>query len=173
MLPTAQILIFAQWAGYFTLFCAALAVLGWILQWGVRFRLVGVTGFMVVVTGGLFALSLGLYERPQVPGAVKFSLVYDTGATQAVIAVPATITESELDATLRQAAADLFSPGRLSQGDEKMTIRARAVLHPQTGVSQPIYLGQIQRSLAAREDSNMIVEIYPDKLAQLPRTTEG
>jgi hypothetical protein len=173
MLPTAQIFIFAQWSGYFTLFCAALAVLGWILQWGFRFRLVGVTGFMAVLTGGLFALSLGLYDRPQVPGAVKFSRVYDTGATQVVIAIPITITESELDATLRQAAADLYSPGRLSQGEGKMTIRARVLLHPEPGISQPIYLGQIQRSLSSREDSSMVVEIYSDKLAQLPKPVEG
>jgi hypothetical protein len=169
MLSTAQLLTFTQWAGYLTLFCAAVAVLAWFLQWGIRFRLVGVTGFMSVLTGGLFALSLGLYQRPLIPGAVKFALVYDTGASQAVIAVPARITKSELDATLRQAAADLYSPGRLSQGEDKMTIRARAILHPQPGESQLIYLGQIQRSLSSREDPEMLVEIYPDQLAKLPK----
>ncbi|QZZ21323.1 Ycf51 family protein [Leptothermofonsia sichuanensis E412] len=168
-MSTEQLLTFARWSGYFTLFCAALTGLGWILKWGIRFRLVGVTGFMGVLTGGLFALSLGLYSRPDIPGAVRYWRVFDTGSTQVVITVPNTITESELDATLRQAASKLFSPGRMSQGEEFITIRARTVLHPEPGVTQPLYLGQVKRSLLNREDNTPIVEIFSDKLAQLPK----
>lgn len=168
-MSTEQLLTFARWSGYFTLFCAALTGLGWILKWGIRFRLVGVTGFMGVLTGGLFALSLGLYSRPDIPGAVRYWRVFDTGSTQVVITVPNTITESELDATLRQAASKLFSPGRMSQGEAFITIRARTVLHPEPGVTQPLYLGQVKRSLLNREDNTPIVEIFADKLAQLPK----
>lgn len=168
-MSTEQLLTFARWSGYFTLFCAALTGLGWILKWGIRFRLVGVTGFMGVLTGGLFALSLGLYSRPDIPGAVRYWRVFDTGSTQVVITVPNTITQSELDATLRQAASKLFSPGRMSQGEEFITIRARTVLHPEPGVTQPLYLGQVKRSLLNREDNTPIVEIFADKLAQLPK----
>lgn len=168
-MSTEQLLTFARWSGYFTLFCAVLTGLGWILKWGIRFRLVGVTGFMGVLTGGLFALSLGLYSRPDIPGAVRYWRVFDTGSTQVVITVPNTITESELDATLRQAASKLFSPGRMSQGEEFITIRARTVLHPEPGVTQPLYLGQVKRSLLNREDNTPIVEIFADKLAQLPK----
>lgn len=169
MLSTALLLTIARWSGYLTLFFAALMLLGLVLKWGIRFRLVGVTGFMAVLTGGLFALSLGFYDRPSIPGAAKFARVYDTGASQVVIAVSPQITETELDATLRQAAADLYSPGRLSQGSDKMTIRARTILHPKPGVSQPVYLGQIRRSLFSREDSEMIVDIDRSQFAQLPK----
>lgn len=168
MLSSEQLQTFAQWSGYFTLFCAALMVAGLLFQWGIRFRLVGVTGFMGVLTGGLFALSLGLSERPQIAGAVRFNRVFDTGASQIVIVVPPTITETQLEATLRQAAIDLYSPGRLAQTDPNMTIRARTVLHPQPGLSQPVYLGQIKRSLVTRQDDQMVVEIDRDRLAQLP-----
>lgn len=170
-MSSAQLQTFAQWSGYFTLFCAALMLLGLVLKWGFRFRLVGVTGFMAVLTGGLFALSLGLYNRPAIPGAVKFTRVFDTGANQVVIAVSPQITATELEATLQQAAEDLYSPGRLSQGDAKMTVRARTVLHPKAGVSQLVYLGQIQRSLASRQDDNMTVTLYADQLARLPKPT--
>jgi hypothetical protein len=168
-MSTEQLLTLARWSGYFTLFCGALAGLGWILKWGIRFRLIGATGFMGVLTGGLFALSLGLYSRPDVPGAVHYSRVFDTGSSQIVITVPPTITESELEATLLQAASKLFSPGRMSQGEEFMTIRARTVLHPEPGTSQPLYLGQVKRSLLSREDNAPIVEVFPDQLAQLPK----
>lgn len=159
----------ALWSGYFTLFCAALMVLGWVLKWGIRFRLVGITGFMGVLTGGLFALGLGLHDRPQIPGAVKFTRVFDSGASQVVIVVPPTITEAQLDATLRQAAVDLYSTGRLSQGEATMTIRARSLLHPQPGVSQPLYLGQIKPSLSSPTDQQAIVEIDREQFARLPK----
>jgi len=171
MLSTLQLLTIGRWSGYLTIFCAVLMLLGLILKWSFRFRLVGITGFMGVLTGGIFALGLGLIDRPQIPGAVRFARVFDTGATQVVIAVPAQITETELDATLRQAAIDVYSPGRLSQRGIKMTIRARTVLHPKPGVSQPLYLGQVERSLIASDDEQLSVEIYRDKLAQLPKPT--
>ncbi len=169
MLFGLSLLTIAIWSGYFTIICAVLMVLGLILKWGIRFRLVGVTGFMGVLTSGLFALGLGLHDRPQIPGAVRFSRVYDSGASQVVIVVPATVTETELDATLRQAAVDLYSSGRLSQGASTMTIRARTVIHPEAGVSQPVYLGQVKPSLASPTDNEMIVEIDRKQLARLPK----
>ncbi|UIE37112.1 Ycf51 family protein [Leptodesmis sichuanensis] len=170
-MSSTDLVTYAQWSGYFTIFCAVIAVLGLVFKWGIRFRLVGVTGFMVVLTAGLFALSLGLYTRPVIPGAVKFTRVFDNGSTNLVIAVSPEITETELEATLRQAASDLYSPGRLAQGTEKMTIRARTVLHPRPGVSQPLYLGEVKRSLMSRNDDQMQFTLYRDQFAQLPKPT--
>lgn len=169
MFSTEQLQTYTLWSGYLTLFCAGLAVLAWLFQWGIRFRLVGVTGFMGVLTGGLFALSLGFYSRPVVPDAVKFSRVFDTGGTNVVIAVAPEINETQLRATLEQAALDLYSSGRLSQGAGKMTIRLRTVLHAEPGISKLLYLGQVKRSLLSRQDAQLDIEIYPDKLAQLSK----
>ncbi|CDN13858.1 hypothetical protein RintRC_4251 [Richelia intracellularis] len=147
---------------------AVLTLLAFILKWGLRFRLVGTTGFMLVLTAGLFSLSLAPLSRTVIPGAAQYSLIYDNGATQAVIGVSDQITASELDATLRQAASNLYSAGRSSLGgDPKLAIRARTILHPEPGLSIPLYLGKVKRSLASREDDAMSVEIYQDKLAQL------
>ncbi|NJO78615.1 MAG: DUF2518 family protein [Cyanobacteria bacterium RM1_2_2] len=169
MPPTTDtFLTYAQWSGIATLVFAGLAILSFLVKWGIRFRLVGITGFMAVLTVGLFALSIVPFTRTTIPGAIRFSTVYDSGATQVVIAVPPTITVDELDATLQQAANDLFSPGRLSRGEDKITIRARTVLHPEPGVSQPLYLGQIRRSLFVRDDDSMTIELIPDNIAKLP-----
>lgn len=169
MLTNAVILLAAKWVGIATVACAVLAILSFVLKWSFRFRLVGVTGFMGVLTVGLFGLGISLYTRVAIPGAVPFVCTYDNGGTQTAIAVPPTITAEQLEATLRQAANDLFSLGRFSRGDNKLTVRARTILHPETGVSVPLYLGQVRRSLAQREDENMEIEIYPEKLAQLPK----
>ena len=170
MPTTADFLTAAQWVGITTLACAALTVLGFILKWGIRFRLVGATGFLGVVTGGLFALGLVPLTRTVVPGALRYSVVYDNGGTQTVIAVRPQITESELSATLRQAASDLYSYGRLGRDEDKLTIRARTIIHPERGISKPLYVGQVKRSLANRNDEQMAIEIYQEQLAQLPKS---
>jgi|SRR6478672_206344 hypothetical protein len=168
MLTTANFLTIAQVIGILTVVCGALSVLGFLLKWGIRFRLVGITGFMGVLTGGLFALSLVPFTRTAIPGAVHYLEVYDNGGPQVVIAVPPQITESQLDATLRQAAADLFSYGRVALSQTQMTIRARTTVHPAKGVSEPLYLGEAKRSLSNREDDQLAIEIYHDKFAKLP-----
>lgn len=124
MLTTTDFLIAGKWAGIVTLVCAAFTLVTFVFKWGIRFRFVGITGFMGVLTGGLFALSLGLFSHTTIPGATRYSVIFDNGANLASIAVPSTITQSQLDATLRQAAADLFSYGRLGRNDN-LVIRAR------------------------------------------------
>ncbi len=171
MLTTANFLVVAQWAGILTLVCGAAAVLAFILKWGIRFRLVGITGFMGVLTGGLFALSIVPFTRTAIPGAIRYSLVYDNGATQAVITVPPKITEPELEATMRQAAADLFSYGRLSQNQAQLSIKVRTIIHPESGRSQPLVLGEVKRSLSKRNDTKLDIEINHNNLAKLPQPT--
>jgi hypothetical protein len=169
-MPTnADFFQYAQWGGVATLVFGAIALLSFLFKWGIRFRLVGATGFLAVLTVGLFGLGVVPFTRTVVPGAVRYSTVYDSGADRVVIVVPQSITETELSATLRQAASNLFSPGRLSRGDDKLTIQARTVLHPQPGVSQPLYLGQIKRSLFIRDDEQMEIKLYSESFAQLPQ----
>lgn len=171
MLTTGNFLTLTQWSGILVLVLAVITLLSFLFQWGIRFRLVGATGLLGVLTIGLFALSIVPFSRTLIPGAIRFSLVYDNGGNQTVIAVPPQVTESELDATLRQAAADLFSYGRLSGVDNQLTIRARTIIHPKPGVSRPVFLGQVKRSLATRNDEQMVVEVYSESFAQLPKPT--
>jgi len=167
MLTTEDFFAYAQWTGIATLVFAAFTILSFLFKWGFRFRFVGITGFSAVLTFGLFALGLEPFTRTVIPGAVRFSTVYDGGGSQVVIVVPTQITETQLEATLKQAAGDFYSLGRSGQGQPQLTIRARTVLHPQPGVSQPVVVGQVKRSLAARNDEQMQIEIYRDRLAQL------
>lgn len=161
---------YTQWSIYTTLGFFVLALLGFIFKWGFRFRFVGATGFMIVLTIGLFGLSLGLFSHTTIPGAIHYNLVYDNAANQAVIVVPQTITESELEATLAQAANDLFSSGRTGIGiDDKLTVRARVLLHPEIGTTTPIYIGQVQRILGNQDNTNLDIKIFTDKLALIAK----
>lgn len=129
--------------GLATLAFAALAALAFMTKWGIRFRLVGVTGFCGVLTAGLFGLSFQPLVSTKIEGSVSYTTVYDSGAAQLVIAVPADITKAELKATLRQAAVNSFNPSRLGGGQTSM-IRARTIVHRDPGISDLLYLGKIQ-----------------------------
>ena len=169
MPTTADFLQYSQWSGITTITLAALTILALLFKWGLRFRLVGATGFMLVLTAGLFSLSLVPLSRTVIPGAARYTLVYDNGSNQAVIATSPDITPTQLEATLRQAASNLYSYGRMGAGgNNSLTIRARTVLHPEPGISTPVYLGKVERTLVTREDPQMLVEVFLDKFPQLP-----
>jgi Protein of function (DUF2518) len=170
MISTAEFLKYCQWSGIVTIAFAVATILALVLKWGFKYRLVGATGFMGVLTAGLFALSLVPIVHTNVPGALHYSLIYDNGSDRATIALKTPISEAGLDATLRQAAADLYSYGRSGSVDRQLKVLARTVIHPRPGVSEPVVLGEVTRSLGGGEDSELHVRIERDNLAKLVPT---
>lgn len=166
-IPT-DLTTYTQLSGILTIILLLITVLAFILGWGFRFRLFGATSFMAVVTASIFALSLGLFVRTSIPGAIRYALVYDNGGNKAVVAVPPQIQDSQIEPTLRQAADDLYSFGRNGTSiDNKFTIKLRTVVHPEPGISVPLYLGEVKRSLGNRQDDSMEIQIFEQNLAQL------
>jgi hypothetical protein len=166
-LPT-DIFTYAKWSGIATIGCLLVAVLSFILGWNFRFRLVGVTSFMVVLTAGIFALGLSLFPHAKIPGAARYTLVYDNGANQAVIAVAPDIEKSAIEPTLLQAVSDLYSYGRTGRnGNDQFTVKLRTVIHPETGISQPLFLGEAKRSLINRRDENVGISLFDQNLTKL------
>lgn len=168
MFSTDSFAQYALWGVIATLVFAALTALSLFLKWGFRFRLVGVTGFMGVLTFGLFALSLTPLTRMSIPNARHYSLVFDDGANQTVIAVAPDITPDQLTATLEQASDDLFSAGRLGRTNSTMIVRARTMLHPKVGLSEPLPLGTASRSLLSRNEPDLKIEVFERAFKRLP-----
>ncbi|MEL7084861.1 MAG: Ycf51 family protein [Cyanobacteria bacterium P01_A01_bin.3] len=139
----------------------------WVREVKWRYAFFGYTAFTVVLAAGLAALSLAPIVRTTIPGTVPFSTVFDDNSTKAAISVPTTITPEQLDPTLRQAAANLYSYGRYSPNTRTLTIRARAIVHPEPGISLPIYVGEVRRSMELRDDPDMAIDIDSSAFAQL------
>ncbi|MGL5794790.1 MAG: Ycf51 family protein [Waterburya sp.] len=166
-LPT-DIFTYAKWSGIATIGCLLVAILSFILGWSFRFRLVGVTSFMVVLTAGIFALGLSLFPHAKIPGSAHYTLVYDNGANQAVIAVAPDIEKSAIEPTLLEAVSDLYSYGRTGRnGNDQFTVKLRTVIHPETGISQPLFLGEAKRSLINRRDENVNISLFDQNLTKL------
>lgn len=158
---------YIQGAAILTGLAFLLAIAGFLFQWGIRFRLVGVTAFLGVITLSIFALSLGLFQYAAVPGAVPYSLVFDNAQSNVAIVVPADITREQTEATLRQAALNLSPYGRLGGPDGKLHIRARVVLHPEPGLTQPLYLGEARKLPGDRRAEQLEIDLYDDSFQQL------
>ncbi|MEC4803194.1 MAG: Ycf51 family protein [Jaaginema sp. PMC 1079.18] len=170
-IPT-DLLFYVKWSGIATIIFLVVTIIAFIVKWGIRFRLVGATSFAAVVTASFFALSLGLFTRSVIPGAIRYSLVYDNAADKVVIAVPPDVTESQVEATIRQIAADIKPYSRLGDRDNQFSIRARTVLHPEPGVSRPLYLGELRRSLDTPPDADIPVTLFTENFALLPDASE-
>ncbi|MDA0674428.1 MAG: Ycf51 family protein [Cyanobacteria bacterium] len=168
MLTPADFLEATKYAGAATLTLAALTALAFVLGWGFRFRMVGITSFMGVLAVGMFGLSFEPFSPTVIAGSVPYQTVYDSGAAQIVITVPQSVTPSELEATLQQAASNLLKPSRLGRPDQVATIRARTLLHEEGGASRLLYLGQIQAQPNPETGDRFTVTVWSDALGQLP-----
>jgi hypothetical protein len=168
-MPTPEEFLEAtKYFGLATLTMAGITLIAFLLKWGFRFRLVGITSFIGVLTAGMFGLSFEPFTRTVVPGSVPYQTVYDSGAAQIVIKVPDDITKTELAATLEEAASNLFKASRLGGASLQPTIRARTILHPEDGTSQLVYLGQAQPTTAPQTDKTAAITLFDDAFAQLP-----
>jgi len=135
---------------------AVLTILAFVFKWGFRFRLVGVTSFTLVLTGGLFALSIVPFAPTIVEGATSYSLVFDNGGSRLAIAVAPETTPDEVEATLRQVVLNKTTYGRAGR---ELEIRARTIVHPREGVSEALYLGRAVRALSSLEDDTIDIQL--------------
>jgi len=164
----SDLFLYSKWLGYVTLACLVVAIVSFVAGWSFRFRLVGVTSFMTVLTIGMFALGLSFFPHQEIPGSMRYTLIYDNGANQAVVAVPPNIEKSAIEPTLRQAAEDLYSYGRTGTGgNNQFTIKLRTVLHPQTGVSEPLFLGKARRKFVSQGDKEVKIEVFEQNINKL------
>ena len=161
MFSTEQLISISQWMAILTIVLGSITGIAFVTSRGWRFRMVGVTGFTGVLTVGVFALGLSLYQRPSIPDAQKFVRVFDRASNQVVITVSPEITAPQLEATLRQAVTDLSASGRTSP-DGTLTVRARVLLHSSECVSHPLYLGAAIRSLDSKRDGISGIQVDVD-----------
>ena len=171
----SNLFLYSKWLGYATIACLVVAIISFVVGWSFRFRLVGVTSFMGVLTIGTFALGLSFFPHKEIPGAVRYTLIYDNGANQAVVAVPPDIEKSAIEPTLLQAAEDLYSYGRTGTGaNNTFTVKLRTVLHPQTGISQPLFLGEAKRDLISLTGEKKVdIEVFDQNINQLPTSVSS
>jgi len=137
---------------------ALTAAFGYLTKQTWRFKAVGYTGFLLVLTAGLLALSLAPITRPKVEGAKSFEVVFDRGRGRIVIAVSPQIQPEELALTLKQARIRRFSSAKGT-----FEVIARTLVSVAPGTSQLIVLGNLRASATAEDE----IKIDPEGFIQL------
>lgn len=128
------------WLAWSGLAFALLTLVAFGARWGVRFRLVGVTSFTLLLAVSCWAFSVSYQPPVIVEGAVRAPLVFDNGNDLVVAQAPAGIAKEAIEPTLAQLAANLRSGGR---NGEEVVIRLRQLQPGPEGSSTPVVLGEV------------------------------
>ena len=138
-----QLLISAvPWLGWTGLGLSLLTVLAFLTKWGLRFRLVGVSSFTLLLAVSCWAFGVSYTPPVVVEGAIRAPVVFDNGTDLVVAQAPADLEPATVSATLEQLAGNLRSAGR---GSGMVKVRLRAFETPGEGISRPVILGETVR----------------------------
>ena len=136
------------WLGWSGLGLALLTVVAFLANWGLRFRLVGVSSFTLLLAVSCWAFGVSYTPPVVVEGAIRATVVFDNGTDLVVAQAPADLEAATVSATLEQLAGNLRSAGR---GSGTVTVRLRAFETPNEGISRPVILGETVRDFRPGE----------------------
>jgi hypothetical protein len=136
------------WLGIAGAALLLITVLAFLLRWGIRFRLVGVSSFTVLLSLSCLAFAVSYAPRDVVEGAVSVPVVFDNGSDLVIAAAPADLPEEAYRPTVEQVARNLRGSGRKGDNGE-VHVRLRRVEAVAPGVDRPVILAEASRSLRA------------------------
>lgn len=135
-----------QWLGAAGGALAVTTVVAFLARWGVRFRLVGITSFTVLLAVSCLAFSVSYRPRISVEGAVVVPIVYDNGADLVVAAAPDDLPADAIAPTIDQLALNVRGGGRTSP-DGQVRVRLRRLETTTDGTSRPVVLAERRKDL--------------------------
>lgn len=122
-------------------------VVAFLAGWAVRFRLVGVSSFTLLLAVSCLAFALSYVPRVSIPGARSVPIVYDNGSDLVIAAAPADLLAEAILPTLEEVARNVRGSGRTSE-DGFLHVRLRRVEPATAGAGRPVVLGEARVELA-------------------------
>ncbi|MCY3653435.1 MAG: hypothetical protein F4226_04595 [Synechococcus sp. SB0678_bin_12] len=146
------------WIGAMGFLLVALTVAGFRARWGIRFRLVGMSSFTVLLAVACMAFAVSYEQRQTIPGAVRVPIVFDNGRGLIIAAPQEPLPVAAIAPTLQQLAVNQ-SRRPQSAADGHITVRLRQVEPTEeAGVSRPRLLGEARLPLGGRlEDIRLLL----------------
>ena len=140
------------WIGAMGLLLVVLTVAGFLAGWGIRFRLVGISSFTLLLAVACMAFAVSYEERQTIPGAVNVPIVFDNGRGLIVAAPQEPLPVVAVAPTLQQLAVNqLRRPQSAANGH--ITVKLRQVEPTEeTGVSRPRLLGEARLPLGGQPE---------------------
>lgn len=138
-MPLPELLDHAtEWLAWSGLGFGLLTVVAFFTRWGLRFRLVGVTSFTLLLAVSCWAFSVSYTPPVVIEGAMRAPVVFDNGDDLVIAQAPIDIPSEAIVPTLAQLAANLRTSGRSSSS---VVIRLRQLQTADDGSSTPVVLG--------------------------------
>jgi hypothetical protein len=134
-----------EWLGVASAVLLVLTLVAFVVRWGIRFRLVGVTSFTVLLSLSCLAFAVSYAPRQLVDGAVSVPVVFDNGSDLVVAAAPADLDPAAFAPSVQQVALNLRGSGR---GTQLVEVRLRRVDPTAPGTDTPVVLATAIRNLA-------------------------
>ncbi|MBM5806820.1 MAG: hypothetical protein FJ056_03880 [Cyanobacteria bacterium M_surface_10_m2_179] len=134
-----------EWLGVASAVLLVLTLVAFVVRWGIRFRLVGVTSFTVLLSLSCLAFAVSYAPRQLVEGAVSVPVVFDNGSDLVVAAAPADLPRAAFGPSVEQVALNLRGSGR---GTQLVEVRLRRVEATGDGADTPVVLASAVRNLA-------------------------
>ena len=122
-------------------------VVAFLAGWGVRFRLVGVSSFTLLLAISCLAFAVSYVPRVSIPGARSVPVVFDNGSDLVIAAAAADLAAEAIQPTLEELARNVHGSGRTSE-DGFVHVRLRRVEPATAGAGKPVVLGEAQIELA-------------------------
>ena len=134
-----------EWLGVASAALLLLTLVAFVVRWGIRFRLVGVTSFTVLLSLSCLAFAVSYTPRQLVDGAVSVPVVFDNGTDLVVAAAPADLDPAAFGPSVQQVALNLRGSGR---GTQLVEVCLRRVESIAPGTDTPVVLATAIRNLA-------------------------
>jgi len=141
-----------EWLGVASAVLLVLTVVAFLVRWGIRFRLVGITSFTVLLSLSCLAFAVSYAPRQQVEGAISVPVVFDNGSDLVVAAAPAQMDPEAYAPSVQQVALNLRGSGR---GTQRVEVRLRRVEPKGEGSDVPVVLATAVRNL---DDGSVILQ---------------
>ena len=132
----------APWLGWSGLGLLGLTAIAFVARWGVRFRLVGVSSFTLLLAVSCWAFAVSYTPPVVIEGASRAPVVFDNGADLVVAQLPSDASDATIEPTLKQLAGNLRGSGRSTS---TVTVRLRSFDTSADGRSRPVVRGELER----------------------------
>lgn len=135
----------APWLGWSGLALVMLTLVAFLASWGLRFRLVGVSSFTLLLAVSCWAFGVSYTPPVVIEGAVRAPIVFDNGNDLVVAQASVDLDDAAVGATLEQLAGNLRGSGRASS---LVVVRLRGIRQASDGLGRPVILGETTRDFS-------------------------
>ena len=120
-------------------------------NFSLKFRLTGATIFSFLLSIFSWAFLQSYSDNVKIEGAIYLPTVYDNGSDLIITKADKEFPAESIEPTLKQISSNLK---RGSRSGRKVKIRIRTLEQISKGVSQPIVIGEIEKSFITETSEN-------------------